>query len=217
VIVPPITGRSTSESVFFPLPVCMSAHNLIACCHLLSLTCRSLELGTACIATVKSDVNSLIASVLFSTGSIPRRHTEESGDDGMNSLPCSSKLGNMKTVVYNAHRNISQAQSFGSTMTSLPISSITTAYATASAGMHPAHTLPKKLRAIADAGFTAVEIAFPDLEAYAASLKPDYENLNSRGEGDLKGLLDATKKIKILVDNLGLDVLTLMPLVLRMA
>jgi hypothetical protein len=98
---------------------------------------------------------------------------------------------------------------------SLPsaLSSIPTAYATASAGMHPSHTLPVKLRVIAGAGFKHVEIAFPDLEAYAKSLHSGYNQLDKRGEGDLEHLLSAARKTKGLMDELDLKALTVMPYV----
>jgi hypothetical protein len=91
------------------------------------------------------------------------------------------------------------------------LSSIKCAYATASAGMHPSHTLPIKLRAIAAAGFAAAEIAFPDLEAYAASEYPNYKQLDDAGNGDIDGLLFAAGKIRALLDELKLEALTTMP------
>ncbi|KAH9939481.1 xylose isomerase-like protein [Amylocystis lapponica] len=59
------------------------------------------------------------------------------------------------------------------------------AYSTDSAGMHPSHTLPLKLRAIAAAGFVHIELGFPDLEAYAEQQTPGYAKLDNRGRGDL--------------------------------
>ncbi|EJC99142.1 xylose isomerase-like protein [Fomitiporia mediterranea MF3/22] len=88
---------------------------------------------------------------------------------------------------------------------------IQTSYATASAGMHPSHTLPSKLRAISEAGFKWTEIALPDLEKYASSSSHGYKELDSSGTGDIGKLLDAAKDIRKLCDQLGLCVLTVMP------
>ncbi|KLO16982.1 xylose isomerase-like protein [Schizopora paradoxa] len=85
------------------------------------------------------------------------------------------------------------------------------AYATASAGMHPSHTLPMKLRAIAQAKFEWTEVAMPDLEAYASSKYEDYRHLDVSGEGDLEKLVEATSEIHALCVELGLQVLTVMP------
>ncbi|KAI0628617.1 xylose isomerase-like protein [Trametes polyzona] len=93
------------------------------------------------------------------------------------------------------------------------MSDITTAlaYSTDSAGMHPSHTLPIKLRAIAEAGFTQAELGFPDLEAYAEQEFPGYRKLDDRGHGDLDKLVQAAEKIKRLCDDLGLSVLAVHP------
>jgi sugar phosphate isomerase/epimerase len=91
------------------------------------------------------------------------------------------------------------------------LSSIPIAYATASAGMHPSHSLPKKLEAIAAAGFSAAEIAFPDLEEFAASNHEGYSELDDAGKGDLDVLLAVAGKIRKQLDELGLQALTVMP------
>jgi hypothetical protein len=93
------------------------------------------------------------------------------------------------------------------------LAAIPTAYATASAGMHPSHTLPNKLRALARAGCTAAEIAFPDLEAYASSLHDRYKQLDDAGRGDLDALLGAARQIRKLMQELGVRALTVMPYV----
>ena len=97
--------------------------------------------------------------------------------------------------------------------------------------MHPSHTLPQKLYAIAEAGFKYVEIAFPDLEAYAELLFEDhsgpsggevrdvgegggkggYRKLNDAGEGDVEKLLETAKKVSMICVERGLRVLTVMP------
>lgn len=96
-----------------------------------------------------------------------------------------------------------------------PLSSIITAYATASAGMHPSHTLPRKLDAIAAAGFAHAEIAFPDLEAHAASLLPEskggYKKLDQAGRGDVEKLEQAARDVAAQCARLDMRVLALMP------
>ncbi|PCH35139.1 xylose isomerase-like protein [Wolfiporia cocos MD-104 SS10] len=94
------------------------------------------------------------------------------------------------------------------------MSSISTslAYSSDSAGMHPSHTLPLKLRAIAEAGFPQVEVGFPDLEEYAKQEFPvEYKKLDNSGNGDLEKLLEAAGKIKSLCNELGLKVLVVHP------
>ncbi|KAI8974874.1 xylose isomerase-like protein [Trametes punicea] len=93
------------------------------------------------------------------------------------------------------------------------MSAITTAlaYSTDSAGMHPSHTLPIKLRAIAEAGFNQAELAFPDLEAYAEQEFPGYRKLDDNGNGDLDKLLQIATKVRKLCEDLRLSVLTVHP------
>ena len=86
-------------------------------------------------------------------------------------------------------------------------------YSTDSAGMHPSHTLPAKLRAIAEAGFLQAELAFPDLEAYAAQEHPGYKTLDEHGIGDLDTLLKVANKVRALCEELGLSILAIHPCV----
>lgn len=86
------------------------------------------------------------------------------------------------------------------------------AYSTDSAGMHPSHTLPVKLRAIYDAGFTHVEVGFPDLEAYAhQEFNGGYKKLDDEGKGDLDKLCEVAKKVRGLCHELGIEVLVVHP------
>ena len=86
------------------------------------------------------------------------------------------------------------------------------AYSSDSAGMHPSHTLPLKLRAIAEAGFPQVEIGFPDFESYAEQeYKGHYQKLNDKGEGDEGKLAETALRVKKLCDELGLSVLVVHP------
>ncbi|KAL1948755.1 hypothetical protein VTO73DRAFT_10561 [Trametes versicolor] len=93
------------------------------------------------------------------------------------------------------------------------MSHITTslAYSTDSAGMHPSHTLPIKLRAIAAAGFSQAELGFPDLEAYAEQEFSGYRKLDDHGNGDLDKLLQAAGKVSELCKELGLSILAVHP------
>ena len=86
------------------------------------------------------------------------------------------------------------------------------AYSSDSAGMHPSHSLPVKLQAIAYAGFRHVEIGMPDIEAFAEQeLEGDYQKLNNEGKGDLDKLCDAATKVQSLCQKLGLQVLVVHP------
>lgn len=86
------------------------------------------------------------------------------------------------------------------------------AYSTDSAGMHPtAHTLPLKLRAIAAAGFTHVELAFSDLEAYCAQQHPDYKELDNAGRGDVETLTETAAQVREMCEKLGVKVLVVHP------
>ncbi|KAI0754176.1 xylose isomerase-like protein [Daedaleopsis nitida] len=87
----------------------------------------------------------------------------------------------------------------------------TLAYSTDSAGMHPSHTLPVKLRAIAAAGFAQAELAFPDLEGYAAQQFSGYQKLDEAGQGDVATLVQAGEQIKELCGELGITVLAVHP------
>ena len=89
--------------------------------------------------------------------------------------------------------------------------SSTLAYSTDSAGMHPSHTLPLKLQAIAEAGFAAAETSFPDLEAYAEQEHPGSKMLDESGKGDLDMLVQAATKIRKLCSELGLSILAVHP------
>lgn len=88
---------------------------------------------------------------------------------------------------------------------------IEVAYATASAGMHPTHTLPLKLEAISKAGFKWTEVALPDIEEYAATKNKNYTKLDDTGNGDIDKLVETASQVHIHCQKLGLRVLTLMP------
>ena len=86
------------------------------------------------------------------------------------------------------------------------------AYSTDSAGMHPSHTLPVKLRAIFDAGFTQVELGFPDLETYAEQVfKANYKKLDNAGQGDIEKLCEVAGQVRQVCHELGMEILVVHP------
>ncbi|KZT70017.1 xylose isomerase-like protein [Daedalea quercina L-15889] len=93
----------------------------------------------------------------------------------------------------------------------MPTFATALAYSTDSAGMNPTHTLPMKLRAIAEAGFPQVEIGFPDLEENASQAFPGYKKLDESGKGDLYNLLKAAKEVREMCHELGLKILVVHP------
>ena len=90
-------------------------------------------------------------------------------------------------------------------LTDIPLS-----YASVSIGCKPSHTLPKKLDAIATAGFQAIELGFPDLLSFANQNlrdgKPD-----AIGAYDYDDLCTAAKEVKTMCDAKGLKILILQP------
>ncbi|QDS67427.1 hypothetical protein FKW77_000243 [Venturia effusa] len=83
------------------------------------------------------------------------------------------------------------------------LSTIPVSYATCSIGCKAEHTLPKRLEAIANAGFTAIELSMPDILEFASmqlskEVSPyDYDNLVTASEL-IKGMCDA-KGVKVLM------------------
>ncbi|PWY83706.1 xylose isomerase-like protein [Aspergillus sclerotioniger CBS 115572] len=78
-------------------------------------------------------------------------------------------------------------------------------YATCSIGS-PSSPLPEKLSALSNAGFTAVELAFPDILSYAASL-----NGHDVAPDNYPELVKVAKKIRQLCDTHNLKVMMLQP------
>ncbi|KAF2842653.1 putative 3-dehydroshikimate dehydratase [Patellaria atrata CBS 101060] len=88
-----------------------------------------------------------------------------------------------------------------SDLQSLPLS-----YATCSIGCSPAHTLPKRLVAISDAGFQGIELAFPDIIDFGKSyLKYEVDS------HDYDSLCTVAKAIKSLCHAQGLKIMMLQP------
>jgi sugar phosphate isomerase/epimerase len=82
---------------------------------------------------------------------------------------------------------------------------ISLSFASVSVGA-PSDPLPKKLQAIAAAGFQAIELGFPDLLSFASSHhKKEIE------ENDYENLCIAGAEVKKLCQYYGLDILMLQP------
>lgn len=71
------------------------------------------------------------------------------------------------------------------------------AISTISLGQHPSHTLDRKIKASALAGYSGIELVFSDLESY------------SRTNG--LSIIGATKRIKKLCDSLKVEIISLAP------
>ncbi|KAK0642318.1 3-dehydroshikimate dehydratase [Lasiodiplodia hormozganensis] len=86
------------------------------------------------------------------------------------------------------------------------LQAIPTSYATCSIGCSPEHTLPKRLDAIAAAGFQAIELSMPDILDFAKLyLKKDV------GPKDWDDLCATAKAIKVQTDAKNLRILMLQP------
>ncbi|KAI8958309.1 xylose isomerase-like protein [Daldinia sp. FL1419] len=83
---------------------------------------------------------------------------------------------------------------------------IPTCYATCSIGHKESHTLPLKLKAIADAGFDAIELSMPDILAYGKMLHGWEPNPK-----DYDALVEIGKEIKTQAEEHKLKILMLQP------
>lgn len=84
--------------------------------------------------------------------------------------------------------------------------SIPPSYATVSIGCKDEHTLPKKLRALSEAGFKGIELGFPDLLSFASlHLRKEI------GPYEYDALVTAAKVVKAQTDAQGLKVMLLQP------
>lgn len=91
-------------------------------------------------------------------------------------------------------------------LTSSSLKGIPISYASCSLGYKDEHTLPKKIAAIANAGFTGMELSFPDIQAFASMhLKTEV------GEWDFDDLAAACKVIKAMTDAQNLEIMLLQP------
>ncbi|KAK3068550.1 hypothetical protein LTR53_013793 [Teratosphaeriaceae sp. CCFEE 6253] len=89
------------------------------------------------------------------------------------------------------------------------LSDIPLSYASVSIGYAKEHTLPKKLDAIAAAGFQAIELGFPDLLAFANQQQAD--EASEIKEDDYDGLCTAAEEVKKLCEAKKLKILILQP------
>ncbi|KAI1445564.1 xylose isomerase-like protein [Annulohypoxylon stygium] len=83
---------------------------------------------------------------------------------------------------------------------------IPTCYATCSIGHRDSHTLPLKFKAIADAGFDAVELSMPDILAYGEMLNGQKPNPK-----DYDTLVEIGKQIRVQATEHDLEILMLQP------
>ncbi|KKA20242.1 3-dehydroshikimate dehydratase [Rasamsonia emersonii CBS 393.64] len=80
------------------------------------------------------------------------------------------------------------------------------AYASCSIGCHPSDTLPRKLQAISNAAFNAIELSFPDIQSYAQSI------FNTKIEDDnFPALCKAAADIGRQCKALNLEIMMLQP------
>ncbi|PYH44151.1 sugar phosphate isomerase/epimerase family protein [Aspergillus saccharolyticus JOP 1030-1] len=77
-------------------------------------------------------------------------------------------------------------------------------FATCSIGK-PTDSLPAKLQALSEAGFKAVELAYPDILQYAKEIRGE------TAEDDYEGLREVAKEIRGVCDKMGVQVMMLQP------
>ncbi|THX59365.1 putative 4-hydroxyphenylpyruvate dioxygenase [Aureobasidium pullulans] len=91
-------------------------------------------------------------------------------------------------------------------LTNASLRNLPVCYASVSIGCREEHTLPKKLEAISQAGFTAIELGFPDLLAFASTyMKKEV------GAYDYDDLVISAKVVKAMCEAKKLKVLILQP------
>ncbi|KAK5993788.1 3-dehydroshikimate dehydratase [Cladobotryum mycophilum] len=83
---------------------------------------------------------------------------------------------------------------------------IPTSFASCSVPKAVGGSLPDKLKAIRDAGFDAIELSMPDIMEYGRELRDDL-----LVETDYDDVADVASKIRIITQELGLDILMLQP------
>ncbi|KIW13721.1 hypothetical protein PV08_08912 [Exophiala spinifera] len=85
---------------------------------------------------------------------------------------------------------------------------IPTCYASCSIGHNEKHTLPEKLKAIAGAGFDAIELSMPDILAYGQQISQSQSEIDPN---DFATIRTVGQKIKELCKENGLKILILQP------
>ena len=88
-----------------------------------------------------------------------------------------------------------------SSLQSIPLS-----YASCSIGCRPTDTLPRRLEAISDAGFTAIELSFPDILDYGMQL-----NGHAIAPKNYAEILPVASEIRSLCEANGLSIMMLQP------
>jgi sugar phosphate isomerase/epimerase len=107
-------------------------------------------------------------------------------------------------------------------ITAESLNKIPLSYATPSLGMHSSHTLPDKISAASDAGFTGIEIGFPDLLAYTiskysvaalhgAEWAPDEPDPFDHDEQAWTALADTAHELRADLNRRGMKVTLLQP------
>lgn len=94
------------------------------------------------------------------------------------------------------------------------LASIPISYASCSLGCKPEHTLPRKIDAIASAGFTGMELSMPDIVAFANEhLRPKEQDQpqNPIGNKDFEDLCATAKLIKTMCKAKGIEIMLLQP------
>jgi sugar phosphate isomerase/epimerase len=86
------------------------------------------------------------------------------------------------------------------------LESIPLTYATPWLGMHPNHTLERKLHAASKAGFNGIELGFDDLCSHAKQHTPAF-----KGPEDIPTLLKSASSVRQLCAHLNLQILCLQP------
>lgn len=91
----------------------------------------------------------------------------------------------------------------------IPLSSlkkIPLSYASCSIGCRPTDSLPRRLEAISAAGFTAIELSFPDILGYGLQLKSRQIDPSNFGE-----VVPVAAEIRKLCEANGLSIMMLQP------
>ncbi|KAJ8604641.1 hypothetical protein MRB53_041739 [Persea americana] len=108
----------------------------------------------------------------------------------------------------NSSFNVPQAQSRRnmSSLISASLAKVPCSFATCSIGYKEEHVLRDKISAIADAGFTGIELAFPDLVTFASQ-----DRGREVKEDDYDTLCKAAVKVRAMADTKKLEIMLLQP------
>jgi len=117
------------------------------------------------------------------------------------------------------HRFEAFKLSLGSAPSAAPLTrdslnSIPISYASCSLGCKPEHTVPKRIEAIAHAGFTGMELSMPDLVDFANQhLRPKQQDQPSSeiSNKDYDDLCATARVVKTMCDAKGIEIMLLQP------